>query len=203
MQKDYSVVVFDLGNVLLPFDYRIAVKRFNEIEEGLGDRFYEKAKNGYDVHRAYESGKMSQEDFLNTMLGWAENKVDFETFCRFYSEIFTINDDVAALLPIIKQNFRLVLLSNTNQIHRDYGWGDSYFLKHFEKLFLSHEIGAAKPEPEIYKAVEDYTGEPPEKHIFIDDIEEYVEGAKKQGWDGIQFKGYEDLKHNLEKRGIL
>jgi len=31
---------------------------------------------------------------------------------------------------------------------------------------------------------------------------DYVEGAKRLGWDGIQFKGYDDLVNELKKRGI-
>jgi len=38
--KNFSVIVFDLGNVLIPFDYNIAIRRFNEIEMGLGEKYY-------------------------------------------------------------------------------------------------------------------------------------------------------------------
>ena len=72
----------------------------------------------------------------------------------------------------------------------------------FDKLFLSYEIGAAKPEEAIYRAVETYTRKPSSEHLFIDDIKEYVEGAKACGWDAIQFKGYENLVKELDKRGV-
>ncbi len=70
-------------------------------------------------------------------------------------------------------------------------------------MFLSHEVGYVKPEPEIYRAVEKVSGLPSEEHIFIDDILEYVEAAKQLGWDGIQFVGYDDLVNNLKARDIL
>ena len=60
-----------------------------------------------------------------------------------------------------------------------------------------------QPEKEIYKVVEAYTQKPSSEHIFIDDIKEYVEGAKQCGWDAIQFVGYQNLVEELKKRKIL
>jgi FMN phosphatase YigB (HAD superfamily) len=49
-----------------------------------------------------------------------------------YSKIFTVNEDVALLLPELKKKYKLILLSNTNEIHREYGWKDYSFLKYFD-----------------------------------------------------------------------
>lgn len=201
--RKYSAVVFDLGNVLIPFDYSIITNRLNDISEGLGDRFYSKYKDNYHIHREFESWSLSTEKFISIMLEWLEYKVNGEEFCELYSNIFTVNEDVAALLPEIKKKYKLVLLSNTNYIHQKYGWQKYEFLKHFDKLVLSHEAGAIKPEEKIYRTVEAFTQLPSEEHIFIDDVEEYVNGAKNIGWDGIQFTGYENLVEELKKRNIL
>ena len=69
-------------------------------------------------------------------------------------------------------------------------------------MILSHEVGAAKPDRKIYEAVQNITGEKPEAHLFIDDIEENVDGARSLGWDGIQFTGYDNLISEFEKRNI-
>ena len=201
--RKYSVIVFDLGNVLIPFDYSISVKRLNEIEIGLGEKFYEKYKNNYHIHRQFETWELSTNEFLNIMMEWTNFKVSEEGFCKIYSEVFTVNNNVAALLPQLKKKYKLVLLSNTNYIHQKYGWEEYEFLKHFDKLILSHEIGAVKPQEKIYKAVEAFTQLPPQEHIFIDDIAEYAEGARKCGWDGIVFTGYDNLCKELQKRNIL
>ncbi len=201
--RKYSAVVFDLGMVLVPFDYKIMVTRLEEIETGLGDHFIDSYRSNYQIHRDFERGDISDDDFVDMMLKVIDNKIDSETFKRFYSEIFTFNQNVIDLLPVIKKNYRLFLLSNTNAIHQQYGWKDFPFIQHFEKLILSHEVGAVKPEEKIYRAVEAATGLPPEEHIFIDDIADYAEAARKLGWDGIQFTGYDDLVLNLRSRGIL
>lgn len=201
--RKYSAVVFDLGMVLVPFDYKIMVKRLEDVEPGLGEGFIKNYKNNYQIHRDFERGAISNADFVDMMLKVIDYKVDPETFKRFYSEIFTFNQNVIDLLPVIKKNYRLFLLSNTNAIHHQYGWKDFSFIQHFEKLILSHEVGAVKPEEKIYRAVEAASGLPSEEHIFIDDIKEYAEAAIGLGWGGIQFTDYDDLVANLQSRGIL
>jgi|SRR5690606_23575262 putative hydrolase of the HAD superfamily len=201
--KKYSVIVFDLGNVLIPFNYDTALQKLDKIDPGLGKKFWEYYKNNYEIHRSFERGDLPEEEFIRTMLESVENRIDRDTFCRYYSEIFTVNEDVASLLPELKKKYMLVLLSNTNSIHREYGWKDYDFLSHFDKLILSHEVNSVKPEEKIYKSVEDFTNKPPQEHLFIDDVHDYVEGAKKLGWDAVQFKSYQQLLGDLKERGIL
>jgi epoxide hydrolase-like predicted phosphatase len=201
--RKYSVIVFDLGNVLLPFDYEILIKRLDKIKPGLGKYFVDTYFSNYDFHRAYESGKISEEKFIERMLEILDHKIDAETFCKYFSEIFEENKEVTALLPALKKKYKLILLSNTNSIHEKYGWNNCEFLKQFDSLVVSHKAGAVKPEEKIYHAVEIASGLPPEEHIFIDDIEEYVNAAKELGWDGIRFKDNNSLFSDLKKRSII
>ncbi len=196
------VIVFDLGNVLIPFDYDIIIDKLQNVEEGLGKKFYKKYKDNYDIHRKYEKWELTNDEFLDIILDWLEHKVTKEEFCNIYSNIFEENSQLSGLLPKLKENYRLVLLSNTNDIHRKYGWGKYGFLQNFEKLILSHEVGAVKPEAQIYQAVMDYTKRRPEEHFFIDDIAEYVEGAKKVGWDAVQYAGFQNLLNDFKIKGI-
>lgn len=201
--RKYSAIVFDLGQVLVSFDYKYFVEKVNRHKEGLGERFIEKYKHNYEVHRQFEKGKIAEKDFIAQMLEYLEHKIDGETFCRYWSDIFWINKNVVALLPELKKNYKLYLLSNTNSIHKKYGYESYEFLKIFDELFLSHEVGFIKPEKEIYRAVEKASSFSSEGHIFIDDIIEYVDAAKDIGWDGIQYVGYEDLIEKLKHRKIL
>jgi len=198
-----KAIVFDLGNVLIPFDYNIIINKLDLIEEGLGKRFYNLYQVNYHLHRAYEKFAISTDEFLSEMLEFTEHKIDSETFCKIYSEIFTINENLTALLPILKKNYKLVLLSNTNYIHQKYGYGHYKFFENFDKLILSHEVKAVKPEPEIYNSVMAYTGLKPVEHIFIDDVQEYVDGAKNMGWNAIRFISNMLLEKELKKYQIL
>ncbi len=203
MPNKYSVIVFDLGNVQIPFDYNILINRLNKTEAKLGDNFYSFYKNNYDIHREFERGKLSEDEFIKIMLNALGNKIDAETFCKFYSEIFIVNEDVVSLLPKLKKNYTLVLLSNTNSIHQKYGWGNYDFLNYFDKLILSHEVKSVKPEEAIYRAAENFSSKPSGEHFFIDDIFEYTEAAKKLGWGAAQFTSYNQLVNDLKKNNIL
>ena len=202
-KRKYSAIVFDLGQVLLRFDYKYFVEKVNRYKAGIGERFLEHYKNNYEIHRDFEKGLISEKYFISRMLEFLDHTIDEETFCKYWSDIFSFNDDVITLLPVLKKNYKLYLISNTNSIHKKYGYQNYEFLKLFDKLILSHEVKFIKPEKEIYLEVQKVSGFPSEEHIFVDDILEYVDAAKSLGWDGIQFVGYEDLVMNLKQRNIL
>ncbi len=202
-QRKYSAIVFDLGNVLIPFDYTSAIKRINALEADLGDRFIEYYISNYHFHRDFERGKITEEEFIDRMLEVIDNKIDPETFKKYYADIFSLNEDVISLLPELKKNYKLLLLSNTDSIHQKYGWQKYEFLKNFDCLILSHEVGAVKPEERIYRKAERASGFPSEEHFYIDDIQEYVDAAKEIGWDAVLFENYEKLKNDLRERKII
>lgn len=201
--QKYSVIVFDLGNVLLPFNYDLVTRAFNKRAAGLGDKFKKLYAENYDIHKKLERGDLFYEDFLTIMLDWLEGKVLGKEFCKIYSSVFSVNKALVEILPSLKEKYQLILLSNTNYIHYKYGYKHYEFLKLFDKLFLSYQIGALKPEKKIYKTVEEFTGKPSNEHFFIDDMKEYVDGAKKCGWDGVQFIDNDKLMKDLAKKGIL
>ncbi len=199
----YSIIVFDLGNVLLPFTYTKMIEEFEIVQPGLGEKFKALYHQNYNIHRNFERGELSNNQFLDIMMEWLEHKIDRENFCKLFSHIFTENKELTNLLPILKQKYRLVLLSNTNQIHMEYGWQKFSFLQNFEKMILSHEVKAVKPEEKIFRAVEEFTKEPSANHFFIDDILEYVDGAKNCGWGGAQFVTNQKLLADFKSNGIL
>jgi putative hydrolase of the HAD superfamily len=202
--SEVSILVFDLGNVLLPFSYENMYARLEAVESGLGRRFKDfYAANYIAIHRRYERGGISDEEFITPILDTLDHKISRELFCSLFSKIFVENEPVTALLPALKRRYRLFLLSNTSKIHRMYGWNDYAFLSHFEKLFLSYELHALKPEPKIYQAVMNYTKAAPEEHLFIDDVLEYVEGARTIGWAGIHYTEYAHFIRDLKSNNIL
>lgn len=203
INRKYSAIVFDLGQVLVRFDYKYFVEKVNKHRAGIGEQFLELYNNNYNIHRDFEKGLISEKVFVSKMLEYLEHIIDEETFCKYWSDIFSFNDDVIALLPELKKKYKLYLISNTNAIHKKYGYQDYKFLKLFDKLILSHEVGFIKPEEGIYREVEKVSGFSSDEHIFIDDILEYIDAAKNIGWDGIQFIGYDDLVTNLKARDIL
>ncbi len=198
-----KVIVFDLGNVLLPFDYSYLITALNRIDTGLGERFYKRYKENYFVHRQFEKSEISENEFWKFMQQWLENKIEREYFYKIYSDLFDENEKLIKLLPKLKEKYKLILLSNTNKIHMKYGWQKYGFLKYFDKLILSHEVKSVKPEQKIFKAAEEYSNEKSEAHLFIDDIEEYCNSAKALGWEAIQCLNSEYVLNELIKRKII
>ena len=91
------------------------------------------------------------------------------------------------MLLELRKDHKVYLLSNIY----DRGWqiATEAFRKHgvepedcFDKLFLSHEMQLAKPDPRIFHAVIDATGIKPEETIFFDDSRSNIETAKAMGF---------------------
>jgi putative hydrolase of the HAD superfamily len=192
--------VFDLGNVLLPFDYSIMIKKLNAISDNLGNSYYRWYRDNYHYHRDFEKGLIKEEEFIELNLKVLDNRISAETFCKFYSEIFEENRKITSLLPIIKNNFNLILLSNTNSIHKKYGWDKYNFITYFDHLVLSHRVKSVKPEKEIYEYAQSLSNSKPDEILYIDDIKDYTDAAEKLGWNTYHFINEDDTFEFLQKK---
>lgn len=197
-----KAIVFDLGNVLIHINWIIAENRLNEIEQGLGTKATQFLKTNKSIILGLEKGEISDIEFLENIRKLTNSNLDNETIARVFSEIFWENKTLTSILPHLKNHYELYLLSNTNIIHRKYGWDHYEFLKHFNKLFLSYEIGAAKPERQIYDFVISTIKLKPSEVLYIDDIEEYVKAASNMGWNAIQFQTNEILFKEMKNFNI-
>ena len=72
----------------------------------------------------------------------------------------------------------------------------------FEKLVLSYEVGALKPDEKIYRRAIELAGLPPEKIFFTDDMQGHIDAARKLGIDAVQYTTTESLWDELRKRGV-
>lgn len=200
--KEIKAFIFDLGNVLIFFDWKIANEKLNQIEEGLGEKTTQFLKNNHDLIYKLETGKIEETQFLNEVKKNVDSNVSLEELAKIYSEIFWENEALTRILPELKKNYNLYLLSNTNLIHRKYGWDKYSFLKNFDRLFLSYEIGFAKPDKEIYQFVISNIPFTEKEILYIDDIQEYIEAAKSLGWNAIKFTSNDGLLKDFERLNI-
>lgn len=77
------------------------------------------------------------------------------------------------------------------------------FLGWFRGIVISGEVGAAKPEPEIYEALMARHGVDPARSVFVDDQPVNVAAARALGFTAIRFTGADDLRAALEGLGLL
>jgi putative hydrolase of the HAD superfamily len=117
--------------------------------------------------------------------------------------MFTPNNQVCALVPALRPRYRLVLLSNTNELHAaHYRQQFAATLAHFDALVLSHEVRMRKPCAEIYAHCLEIAGSTPRECLFIDDLPENIEAARACGWQGIVYHRGLDLRRELHKFGV-
>jgi len=107
------------------------------------------------------------------------------------------------MLEEIAKTHRLVLLSNTNHIHFEGILTNYPLLRHFHEYVLSYKVGAMKPLPLIYEAAIKAAQCTPEECFFTDDIEAYVQAARKMGIDAVQFQSEAQIREELRLRGVL
>jgi putative hydrolase of the HAD superfamily len=124
------------------------------------------------------------------------------TFRHYWNDIFWENPGMERLLVRIKKHYPLYLISNTNALHFTHLKKHFKLLRHFDRKFPSHEVGARKPCLAIYRRVLKKIGLRPEETVFIDDMKSFIEGARKAGMHAIHFKGRSALVKTLRKLGI-
>lgn len=73
----------------------------------------------------------------------------------------------------------------------------------FGTTIVSGEVGMIKPSVSIYRLLCERAGITPEQCVFIDDGPHNCLGARTAGMDAIHFTGPDNLRTNLETRGLL
>jgi FMN phosphatase YigB (HAD superfamily) len=198
-----KTVIFDLGRVIVPFDFRRGYALLEPIcGVPAADISARIAATGL-VPR-FESGQIEAKPFVAELTERLGLKITYEEFCEIWMSIFLPDTLIPEdLVETIGRTHRLVLLSNTNPIHFE-GVRERYpLLRHFNGFVLSHEVKAMKPSPVIYRKAIEVAGCSPGECFFTDDIAEYVEGAKSMGIDAVQFESAAQIREELRRRGVL
>jgi len=201
MNKDLvEVVIFDLGNVILPFNhYQIAEKlskfSMKQKDPKMIFSFLFDIENG--AINPYETGKISSLEFFQIIKKSLNLYISFDEFKPIWNEIFWKDKEVSENLSLIKGKKRLFLLSNTNPLHFNHILSKFPIIKIFERWILSYEIGYKKPAPEIFQAAIKFSSIEPKRILFIDDTQKHVEVAISLGLRAIHFKSAQQLKEDL------
>lgn len=196
-------VIFDLGKVLIPFDFQRGYDRLLPLCDIPMSLLRERIAASGLVPR-FESGQLESRDFVNQLGTAIGTSLEYDHFCEIWSSIFLPGTLVPEdLIVAIKQKYELILLSNTNAIHFEMLERSYPILAYFEKRVLSFEVGAMKPSPLIYRRAVELAGCRPAECFFTDDILEYVQGARDFGLQAVQFQSAEQLQAELAVRKIL
>jgi putative hydrolase of the HAD superfamily len=193
---------FDFGNVIAFFDHRRATRKFapqtdlTELE--VFDLIYNTA-----LEEEFELGHINGAEFVHSACAVIGYRDTYADFARDFVDIFTPNPEVCALVPRLKPAHRLVLASNTNELHAEH-FREQFagVLRHFDALALSYEGGARKPHAGFYEYAQTLAECPPDECLFIDDANVNVEAARAFGWNAIHYTTVPELLRELREVGV-
>ncbi len=177
-----KTIIFDFGDVFINLDkegaLKLALEKFEitELDEEL-----------QSINALYEQGLISTDEFLDF---YADNfpKLSRNELKSIWNHI--IKDFPEHRLQFIKQlakdnNYQLILLSNTNELHIDYIKNNVSFYEEFkdcfDQFYLSHEINLRKPNADIFNFVLTENKLNAEECLFIDDTLENTQTAQQLG----------------------
>jgi glucose-1-phosphatase len=197
-----KTIIFDMGKVIIPFDfqrgYDLMAPLCNYAAADIPERL-----RGCDLVTRFEEGKISPEAFVQEMSDILELNADYSQFCDIWSAIFLPETLISEeFLAALKRRYRLLLLSNTNEIHFEMVSATYPLLRHFHHKVLSHKVGAVKPSPAIYAEALKHAQADPGECFFTDDIPAYVAGARAAGIDAVQFESQAQIERELRSRGV-
>jgi glucose-1-phosphatase len=199
-------LIFDFGNVVSFFDYLRACDRFGRRLGLTGSDFMKHLQErGFgDLLIQFESGRISAEDFAGRVMELADLRLEYGEFVGGWEDIFWINEPVARLIAQLKASgYTLLLGSNTNILHATfYRRRFAPTLDLFDRLILSYEVGHMKPSGEFYRACVAASGLSASSCVFIDDMKENVEGARRAGLEAIHYVDTPTLIAELRRFGV-
>jgi HAD superfamily hydrolase (TIGR01509 family) len=197
-----EAIVSDLGNVLLKFDNGIFFRAMTKFTSRTAEEIRAVTHENIDLLTLFEKGVISPFDFYKNATDLLEVTASYEDFYKAYSDVFAVILSVRDLFRRLKPRHRMILLSNTDVVRWTFIKSKFPEILFFDGYVLSFDIGAMKPQPEIYLEAIREGGAKPERTVFIDDLPENVAGAERMGMKGIVLGDGVDLAAELRKLGV-
>lgn len=168
-------IIFDLGGVLLYLDSQRCIRGFDKIGAHHVSE-YVRDHRTEDLFLGIEIGQMTTKEFCDEVRHMAGNlPSDNDIIWAWNQLLVDIPDDKKQRLLDLKADYRLFLLSNTNEMHWNKCAEDFFPYKgysvqdYFEHVYLSYKMNMAKPSPEIFQAVLQHSQLDASETLFIDD----------------------------------
>ena len=195
-------LLFDLSDVLVGLDfpraYRSAARLTGRSVEEIPQLISETG-----LANAYEHGRITSREFHEKFSAAIGLDVSFEEFRVLWGDMFESGTLLPeSLLEQLHQNYRMLIVSNTNELHFDWIVEHYSVVRHFDDCVLSYQVGAMKPDTAIFREAVRRAGRRPEECFFTDDKAENISAAAELGIDAVQFTGAAALEDQLRQRGV-
>ena len=202
-----TTLLLDFGRVLVDYDF---------------DRFFAVLRADYRVSEAAFA------EFMQVVLAeetYSSLDRELIPFARQVDMLKQQHPACAELFDAFDKRFQEVVTGEVLGMHRLLGelrssgyrlyglsnWSSKVYetMQNFPHIFsllddrvLSCEEHLLKPEADIYLRALERFGLKAEECVFVDDKQANIDGCRAVGIDGILFKGTDDLRKELLKRGI-
>lgn len=195
-------IIFDIGNVLVGFDWYGHFKRFGYDEAMIG-RLAAATVNSEDW-KEYDRGCLSEDEILRLFV---ENDPPIEADIRkvlasFDTLIVRYDYAIDWIKKWKSHGYRVLVLSNYSDKAFKETWHALDFLPYVDGGILSFQEKLIKPMPEIYRLLLKRYDLRPEECVFLDDTPQNLEAAKREGLCTIQFQNVGQAEAELKKLGV-
>ena len=196
-----EVALFDLGGVLVELRGVSTMTDLAGIddESELWRRWL-----GCRWVRRFERGLCTPEEFaLGVVEDWGLD-VRPGQFLEIFSS-WPVGPFVGAeqLVRDTGSTIPVACLSNTNVLHWDGNVEQWPLPALFDHRFVSHRIGAVKPDLEAFAHVAAAVSVPPDRVLLLDDNQVNVDGARAAGLRAERAVGIDEARRVLERTGLV
>jgi 2-haloacid dehalogenase len=197
-------IVFDLGGVLLDWNPRYLYRSLFKGDEPAMERFLSEVCSP-EWNSRQDAGRPLAEATAELLARHPQQGELIEAYYGRWEEMLAgpIEGTVAVLEELHGQNHYLCALSNWSAetfpiAHKRYD-----FLGRFQTIVLSGEERLIKPDPAIFQVLLRRIGRRAEECLFIDDVPANARAARQLGFEAIVFTTPQDLRLQLDRRGLL
>lgn len=198
-----DTIVFDMGGVLIDFSAQLFTERLQVSGEdrALLERHVLRTTDWVRLDR----GTITEaEALVHACAGLPRHlHAAADYIINHWNEPIVPIEGTAEVVRQLKaRGYALYLLSNAGVRQHSY-WNDIPGSECFSGTVISADLHLLKPEAAIYQALFDKFDLTPANCIFVDDLPLNVEAAQNAGMQGIVFYDAQQLRSELQKRGVL
>lgn len=196
-------LLFDLGKVLLHFDFRPAFRRLARVSGKTPDDIETYfVSSGLEV--LYDGGKITSRRFYSEVRTALDLRIGFDGFRRIWNDIFSPIPEMIRLVENLAPRYRLVLISNTNEMHFRHVTAKYRVLDLFDRHVVSYREKKRKPDGRLYRIAAKACKARPSEIFYVDDREDLTQAAHELGFKTFTFRrNPKDLKKRMKELGIL
>jgi putative hydrolase of the HAD superfamily len=203
-------IIFDLGGVIINLDIPKTISEFNKLSNQPFESIYNQLQQT-PVFDLFDKGQITEKDFFVELKKALQNDVtDEELLFAWNAMLLDFPKHRLELLSKLKPNYRLFLLSNTNESHV-LEFEKTLFASHgyqnlepfFEKVYYSCRMNQRKPNADIFESVLNENNLIAEETLFIDDSPQHVEGALTLGIKAMLLEKNNEVEDLLKELKLI